>query len=132
MSASPSFGVGRVQHENAPSGVGLRRDPLRDFLRLDHASEEAIPNTATTTPIRPMIASVDIRPLRLSEPIVDFWCIVSFFEDVGIAEMETKKAIDAVKDRRRQCKSMRARDGEQTDLTDQKSELQSSEHGGSL
>jgi hypothetical protein len=37
----------------------VRQDPLRDFLRFDHASEDAIPNMATTTPATPMIASVD-------------------------------------------------------------------------
>jgi hypothetical protein len=37
----------------------VRRDLLRDFLRFDHTSEDAIPNTATTTPTTPMIASLD-------------------------------------------------------------------------
>jgi len=56
MLASSTFEVTRSQHECAPSGVELRRD----FLRFDHASVDAIPKRATTTPMIPMIASVDI------------------------------------------------------------------------
>lgn len=41
-----------------------RRDRWRDFdLRFDHANEDAIPKIATTTPMRPMTASVDMSLL---------------------------------------------------------------------
>ena len=107
MLASPSLEVGRVQHENAPSGVErAHRHRPRDFRRFDHASEEAIPNTATTTPIVPMIASVDMRSSRVSRPVVDFWYIVPLFEDVGTAQTVTKKVTDDIRTRRSRCEHM--------------------------
>lgn len=62
----------------------VRRDLLRDFLRFDHASEDAMPNKATTTPTMPMIASVDNWPASDLVSIVFRWSM--FVRDrVGIA-----------------------------------------------